>query len=402
VNWTELIENQKIKQLLAEHETQDPAKLALKWAGKTEIPATFLLTQIKARQKAKSKIPSWYNCKSIVYPDQTALEQCSSEVTAKIKAVGCDDLKVIDLTGGLGIDSWAFSTKAKSVLYVEPILERYELAQHNFKKLGITNVNFLNSTAENAVNQFADNEFDVVYLDPSRRDQHQRRAFRLADLQPNVLEMLPELLRIGKKILIKVGPMLDIHEAIKDFNGVEKIGIVSVKDECKELLFHIGQSNNSQNPKIECFEFQKTEPIKFSFLLDDEKNSELKIGAISNYIYDPYAAIIKAGAFKTLSNKFDVCALHANTHVYSSHNLIEDFPGKIYKIETILNYDLKQIKSSIMNDEATLIFRNFPVKSEDVIKKLKLKSSNNTYLFFVTMHDKSTAVILCSKVNLSE
>jgi hypothetical protein len=114
VNWTELIENQKIKLLLAEHETQDPAKLALKWAGKTEIPATFLLTQIKARQKAKSKIPGWYNCKSIVYPDQTALEQCSSELTAQIKAVGCDDLKVIDLTGGLGIDSWAFSKKAKT------------------------------------------------------------------------------------------------------------------------------------------------------------------------------------------------------------------------------------------------------------------------------------------------
>ncbi len=402
MKWTELIEIQKIKQLLAEHETQDPAKLALKWAGKKDFPSQFLLTQIKARQKAKLKIPTWYSCKSIVYPDSTALEQCSSEVTAKIKAVGCDDLKVVDLTGGLGIDSWAFSTKAKNVLYVEPILDRYELAQHNFKELGITNVNFLNSTAENAVNQFTDNEFDVVYLDPSRRDLHQRRAFRLADLQPNVLEMLPELLRIGKRILIKVGPMLDIHEAIKDFNGVEKIGIVSVKDECKELLFHIEQKNNSLNPIIECFEFQKNDPIRFSCLLDDEKKSELKIGPVSNYIYDPFASIIKAGAFKTLSNKFDVCALHANTHVYTTNNLIEDFPGKIYKIETILNYDLKKIKSSITNDEATLIFRNFPVKSEEVIKKLKFKSSSNTFLFFVTSHDKSTAVILCSKVNLSE
>lgn len=402
MNWTDLINNPEIRQLLAAHENDDPAKLALKWAGKTEIPSNFLLTQIKARQKAKWKIPTWYNCKSIVYPDSTALEQCSSEVTAKIKAVGYDDLKVVDLTGGLGIDSWALSKKAKSILYVEPILERYELAQHNFKALGITNVNFLNSTAENAVNQLADNEFDAVYLDPSRRDQHQRRAFRLADLQPNVLEMLPELLRIGKNVLIKVGPMLDIQEAIKDFKGAEKIGIVSVKDECKELLFHIGRENNSLNPMIECFEFQKTEPIKFSFLLDDEKNTELKIGAVSNYIYDPYAAIIKAGAFKTLSNKFDVCSLHANTHVYTSNNLIEDFPGKIYKVESILNYDLKKIKSLITNDEATLIFRNFPMKSEDVIKKIKLKSSNNTFLFFVTLHDKSTAVILCSKLNLSE
>ncbi len=381
MNWIELIKNPEISQILAENEGADTAKLALKWAGKKELPVSFLITQISGRKIAAKKLPDWHQVKTIIYPDKTALEQCSSKLAAQNKQKFIPKGRIADLTGGLGVDTAAFAKISNSVVYVEPNTSRILYATHNFDALGLHNIEFQHSTAEDFVVNLSPNEFDLIYLDPSRRDDNDRRAFRLSDLLPNVLQLKTQILRATPKLLLKVGPMLDITEAIRELGKVTTVNVVSIKDECKELLFYIDEKA-TENPEIICTELFENKNSEFKFDYRNEKTLAASKGFISNYLYDPQASIIKAGAYKSVANYFELIKLNSNTHLYSGEQLITFFPGRCYKVLGHFNYDIKNLKTEFKNKYYHLVFRNFPEDAEKVINKLNIKSGGDKYLFF--------------------
>ena len=208
--------------------------------------------------------------------------------------------------------------------------------------------------------------------------------------------MMPQLRKIAKKILIKAAPMLDIKQALLDFGGAEKIQVVSLHNECRELLFLLGK-NNSMDPEIECVELDDMNSI-FRFRFSEEEELEIKTGEISKYLYDPFAAVTKAGAFKSIAKKLELHALHANTHVYSSDQLVNHFPGRVYEVKSVVAYDPKKLLALFPDKKATLVLRNFPVDSAMVLKKLPLNSNIKNYLFLITDFNGNAVAVVCENV----
>jgi hypothetical protein len=390
-NWQDWIRDPQIADLMREQENADVAKLALLWNKRSDLPLQWMLQQIAGRQIAKNKLPDWHAVRTIVYPDRTALEQCSSTITAAGKQDFVKGKRVADLTGGLGVDSLAFARVAEEVLYCEPDPLRFELAQHNFRELGLRNVTCLNSIAENTEEALKNFKADVIYLDPSRRDTG-KRFFKLEDLQPDILQLLPSLLKLSNKVLLKAAPMFDIKLGIRQLERVERVRVVSLKNECKELLFFIDQQINA-DPTVECIEYHHDQEFDYSFRYSEEENEHLLTASIGEYILDPYTCVTKAGCFKMLTKDFDAALLHANTHLYTSASRQKGFPARTFKVEEVFPYDIGLIRESIKDKKAHLLFRNFPVKPEDVNKKLKFTSGGNCYLFFVTDHAGKLRVI---------
>jgi 16S rRNA G966 N2-methylase RsmD len=380
---------------LSKYEDRNVTDLALEFSKRKDLPLPQLLTQIKGRQTAKFKLPTWYQHNEIVYPDSLALEQCSGEIAAKFKAEYFKANNILDLTGGLGVDTWAFSLNSKRVHYNEPDLHRMNSAKHNLNILKCDNIIFSNQTAENYLINTNEN-FDLIYLDPSRRIQG-KKVFLLKDLQPDILELKNKLSQLSKNIVVKVGPMLDIQQAIRDLKTIKQIIIVSVKNECKELLINLDY-DNEKSTQIHAVELHGDKQYLFSFSFEEERSSDLKIGSINDWIYDPFASIIKSGGFKVLTHRFNINALHPNTHLYTSNSKVDEFPGRIFKVEEVLPYDLKNLKKQMQGKRATLLFRNFPDKAEDVTKKLNIPADEFHYLLFVTNNLGEKKVISCLRI----
>ena len=392
-----LLSENKWKTLIAENEHRNVSVLALEWSKKADFPLQIILNQVKGRQIAKSKLPSWYQNSQIIYPDSIALEQCSGEIAAKYKASLFSGNRLLDLTGGLGVDSWAFSKQFASSIYNEINEERFVVAKHNLEALNCKNIAFYNQKAEELIQDHSIGIFDVIYIDPSRRIEG-KRAFRLADLEPNILELRNSLLKKSKVVVIKAAPMLDIHEAMKDLEGVEKIIVISVKNECKELLL-ILSNNQITTPKISCVELHDKATSIFDFNYEEEASLPLKTGPILDYLYDPYASLTKAGAFKTLTERFDMNCIHPNSHLYTSTSENLTFPGRMFKVTAVRSFQINELKNDYKQRKATMVFRNFSTTPDEVMKKLKLKSSEKDYLFFTTDHQNKKVVIVTERIH---
>lgn len=396
MNWHHWIKDAEIMHLIRVNENEDVAKLALKWHKHSFLPVQWMLQQIAGRQIAKQKLPEWYANENIVYPDRTALEQCSSTVTALYKRKFAEGKRVADLTGGLGVDAWALAGVAEKLLYCEPDPLRFEIAQHNFAVLGLSNVEFLNTTAEESLPELIKFNPGLIYLDPSRRDTG-KRFFKLEDLQPDITSLLPQLLGICDRILMKAAPMLDLKLGIRQLEKAQEVHVVSMRNECRELLFYIGQQTIS-DPFIQCVEFHHSREWKYDFRFSEEENAAIQTGPIASYILDPYASITKAGCFKMLTKDFDVQLLNANTHLYTANTKPKGFPGRCFRVIEVFPYDIGLVRESIADKKAHLLFRNFPVKPEEVEKKLKVSSGGNSYLFFVTEHTGKMRAILSEQI----
>jgi precorrin-6B methylase 2 len=391
MNWHHWIKDAEIMNLIRTNENEDVAKLALQWHKHSYLPVQWMLQQITGRQIARQKLPEWYANENIVYPDRTALEQCSSTITAVYKRKFAEGERVADLTGGLGVDAWALAGVAEKLLYCEPDPLRFEIAQHNFAMLGLSNVEFLNSTAEKSLPKLLGFNPHLIYLDPSRRDNG-KRFFKLEDLQPDILTLLPELLQISNNVVMKAAPMLDIKLGIRQLEKVQEVHVVSMRNECRELLFYLSRQS-VYDPSIHCVEFHQSRDWKYDFRFSEEENAAIKTGPIASYILDPYASITKAGCFKMLTKDYDVHLLNANTHLYTADTKPKGFPGRCFSVVEVFPYDIGLIRESIADKKAHLLFRNFPVKPEEVEKKLKFSSGGNCYLFFVTDHTGKMRVI---------
>ena len=388
--------NAATRQFIESHLNDDVRQLALS-KFPDDVDKTLALNQIEARQLLSKKVPSWASNPDLLFPKHLSLEQCSSELTAKYKASLVENGDVfVDLTGGLGIDSYFLSEKFKTSYYVENQKELCNLAQHNFAVLG-RKITIVNSDAETFLNQNL--KLDLVYIDPARRDIYNRKMVSLHDCTPDIIDLQNILLKNAKNILIKASPMLDISMIINELPNIAEIYIVAVKNECKEILVLLRPDYNG-NPLVISTEAKRSGEILFKFKQNEEQSAIPTFATtIKKYLYEPNAAIMKAGAFKLVSQRFGIDKLHINSHLYTSDTLIPDFPGRIFEVVGSASFS-KKIKKELLKDvtEASVAVRNFPLSANELRKSLNLKESDGNFVFGTTMMGEKKVVIYCKRI----
>ena len=366
------------------------ANLALqrdKYKHLTDAEWRWFLQQVEGRERTADKLPTFATIEEWWYPVRLSCEQCSSEQTAKYKASLVNGEKMVDLTGGYGVDSYFLSEHFEHCDYVEQNEELCRIVAHNFADKPIT---VHNSTAEDFLKSAG--SYDLVYLDPARRDSHGGKVFRLADCTPNVVELLPELcahLTENGRLMLKLSPMLDITQATKELSLLLwDVYVIAVKNEVKEVLM-VSQESGVRNQESGITAIDLSYPEQaFSFTREEESNSEAVCQpegrsvfsqAKPVFLYEPNAAILKAGAYKLIAQRFGLQKLDVNTHLYCSENLVPDFPGRVWKI-----VDHKPDK------QANVLTRNYPLTPEQLKKKLHLRDGGTAYVIGCRVAGKPT------------
>jgi precorrin-6B methylase 2 len=360
--------------------------------SKTNLDKDFILAQINGIQKAKNKLPEFYNTEKIIYPPKLSMEQCSSEQTGIYKSQIINGERLIDLTGGFGIDSFYFSKTYKHVTHIEQNKALSEIANKNFKLLKVQNIKTLNSTAEEFI-QTTKVKADIVYIDPSRRNENQR-VFKLDECLPNIIELAPEIFKISDKILVKTAPLLDIKQTLKDLKNVTQVWVISVNNDCKEVLYLL-EKDKAIEPILNTINLTKNKQ-EYSFNYLFELNSSVDYSSPESYLYESNASILKAGAFNSICNQFNLKKIAINSHLYTSNNLIENFPGRTFKIEKTITYSTKEFKKLGIK-KANVNCRNFKNNVEETKKKLQLKDGGNYYIFATTDNNNKPILIICVK-----
>lgn len=396
-----LITHPDIQRFLSAHEHDDEKLLVLKKKEILGVPSSIIASQLIGRRKAKSKLPSWYKTNGIIYPPKINIEQCSSEATAVFKTSVINDAisskgVAVDLTGGMGIDSYFLSKQFQSVHTIEPNPELLEITRHNLQLLGATNITYHCTTAENFLSQTI-TLFDLAYVDPSRRDEQSRRVHKLADCTPDITELQSTLLHKCPFILLKASPLLDIQQGLREIDRVKKVIVVSVGNECRELLF-LAERNFEGEPLIEAVDLYESGSIKnaVSFTLPDARNATVVYSEPGQYLYEPNAAVLKSGAFKWIAERFDLKKLAVNTHLYTSTEVVPDFPGKVFHVD-FLNPDINQIKDLLPNAQVNVVSRNYPLTADEIKKKYCLCDGGSMYLIGFSS-TKRKHVALCSRI----
>ncbi|SOD82275.1 THUMP-like domain-containing protein [Spirosoma fluviale] len=383
------------------HLTDNVSTLLLKGAP-DGLDIRKLAAQIAARQKAKEKLPTWYTNNALVFPPGLSVEQASSEETALYKASLVSGHRLLDLTGGMGVDTWAFSQRVERVLYVERNPELAGLAAHNLPLLGATNVTVHTGDGLSVVRTTVDVPADWLYLDPHRRDETGGKVVQLQDCEPDITQ--PETLGVlqagANRILLKASPLLDIDLAIRQLaKTVESVHIIAVQGEVKETLFVLGnQAIEADRIKVNAVNLLAEQSVTFSFNWEDERSAEVPFGDPQTYLYEPNAAVMKAGAFRLVGARFGLTKLAPNSHIYTSTELRKDFPGRIFKFNQLIRPDTKTLKVAIPDLKANLTVRNFPQSVAELRKKLSLREGGDTYIFATTLLNGNKRLLITKKV----
>ncbi len=370
------------------------AAIALKKSPFQEITAAELAQQLEGKKKCQKKLPTWFSTPHIYYPKKISIEQTSSEICARYKSDLISGKSVVDLTGGLGVDSYYFSKKFYTVHHCEIDPELSQIAAHNFKALGCLNIKAFSGDGIQYLNN-TDQHFDWLYVDPSRRDEAKRKVFRLADCLPDCTRHMALFFERADQILIKTSPLLDISLGIKELEFVQEVHVIAIHNEVKELLWVLNKNGNTQIG-IKTINFTETNADTFSFILNDEQTSFCNITKPLRYLYEPNAAILKSGAFKTVGQNLNLTKLHGHTHLYTSNELIP-FPGRRFIIADILPYQKKEL-NKLKFQKANVATRNFPEDVAAIRKKYGLRDGGDVYLFFVTDNEGKLGVLKCKKI----
>ena len=386
--------NTKIQQFIDANLNSDIAGLLLKGIAYKDVDPKAIIEQIESKKRCEKKLPTWFNTAHIYYPNKLNIEQTSSEETAKYKASLVSGTSLIDLTGGFGIDSYFFSKQIKLITHCEINTELSEIVEHNYKELGINNITCVNENGIEALKRL-DQPFDWIYVDPSRRDNSKQKVFLLSDCTPNIKTFQNLFLKYAAHIMIKTSPLLDLTATLNELKFVKTIHIVAVNSEVKELLW-ILERNYEGEIRVKTVNLQKDNSQHFEFDFNEEALVEVDFSNPLNFLYEPNAAILKAGAFNSISANLDVYKLHKHSHLYTSNELIE-FPGRRFKIENQLPFNKKLFAKENIN-KANVTTRNFPLSVNDIRKKLKIKDGGNTYLFFTTNIENEKIILVCSKI----
>lgn len=361
-------------------EHEDFKKIVLKKSPFELISSSEIAQQLKGIQVSKSKFPTLYKTENIFFPPSINLEQASSEATANYKASLIEGNTLIDLTAGFGIDTMAFAKRFSEVYHIEQNIELSEIVKNNTSILS-PNVKVYSTSFQNFFDQHSTLKFDVIYLDPARRNSGGRK-FILEDLEPNILEWIPTFFEKSNKILIKLSPLLDISSTLQQINHITEIHIVALKNEVKDFLIVLDKNQVSDNPIIKAINLESNQ-TDFQFNYNDEIDAIASYGSVSQYIYEPNVAILKTGAFKLISERFNIQKLHQNTHLYTSSEIINNFPGKVYKVEE----QITNPKKEILKMKANMLVKNFNQPIDVIKKKFKIIDGGHTTLIFTQSID---------------
>lgn len=381
-----------------EHENDDVYTLALQAHLFPHIDIEAAIRQVKGRQIAKSKLPSWYAKEEIAYPVHLSLEQASSEKTALYKQALCKKGDVmIDLTGGLGVDISFLSRQFTKAVYVEQQSYLSSLAKHNFGILDLQNIEVINQDSTTYLQQM-DEKVDLIYIDPARRNTQGNKIFLIGDCSPNLLEIQDSLLSKAEQVMIKLSPMLDISLALSKLKDVASVYIIGVDNEVKELLF-ILQEGYEGELIFNCINIHKRGIEEFSFKsFEEDTVSPQYTSEIGVYLYEPNSTIMKGGAYKLIAERFSLSKLHKSSHLYTSDLYNDDFPGRVFKVKSAFSLTKNDLKDNLKNiHKINITVRNFPMTVDVLRKKLKLADGGDNYLFATTLANNQKILVLCEK-----
>nr|WP_262910057.1 class I SAM-dependent methyltransferase [Chryseobacterium gleum] len=357
--------------------------LLLKKSPFPEVSMHEIVQQIKGKQVAERKFPFLLK-EGVIFPPQLNLEQSSSEKTALYKSATLKGNKFIDLTSGFGIDAYYLSQNFDDVTLIEQNTELLDIVEHNWKILG-RQAKFINSKLEDFLNENQEH-FDVIYLDPARRDQNKNKVFLLEDLSPDILEIQEKLQAVSSMVVIKLSPLIDLKYLVSVLPGIVRIDIIALKNDVKEVVVFLSNENTGK-VFCNCVNLDSNEAA-FTYTFGDEETAQADYSEPEQYIYIPNNAVLKAGVFNLISQRFGLKKLHPNSHLYTSGEKIDNFPGRIFEMVII---DSKSIKKK---GQFNIISKNYPLKPEEIKKKYGLKDGGDQYLIFT--QSKKGKIILKS------
>jgi len=387
-----VILHKEIQDFINQNLNTEITKLVLKGSPFTDVNIQELAEQITSKKKCKKKLPFWFETDNIYYPNKLNIEQTSSETTAKYKANLIQGNSIIDITGGFGVDCLAFSKTFKNVIHCEINSDLSQIVQHNFKQLKAANITTIIGDGINFIKKNKQ-KYDCIYIDPSRRNDFKKRVFLLEDCLPNLPKNLDLLFEYSNTILVKTAPLFDIKAAINELKFVNEIHVIAINNEVKEVLYLLKKNFNS-NINYKTVNFAKTKDQLFNFNFE---NDVANYSLPKKYLYEPNAAILKAGAFDEISTSLKLDKLHKHSHLYTSTELIK-FPGRTFEILQVLSYHPKKIIQELSTKKANITTRNFPETVAQIRQKTKLKDGGNSYLFFTTNLNEEKIVLICEKI----
>ena len=413
------------------------------------VNRTWVLQQIEGYQLAKKKLPQWaaiYDAgKDLHFPPRLSLEQCSSEATAKYKAQLLSTLNskllkttlnskpstlnsklttLLDLTGGFGVDFSYLAPHFSRAVYVEQQAALCDVARHNLPLLGISNAEVINATSEDLLSTLNSKLSTIFYLDPARRDSSGNKVFCLEDCTPDITKLQDTLLHIGDTVMVKLSPMLDITQALRQLRNVTDVHVISVKGECKELLI-IMRKHKSPHQAItfQCVNLETEEDSLMATLTDSppapllERGEEYALSFIektdktfcncsplskrgvrgeSLFLFEPNASILKAGLQDVFGARYGLSKLHPNSNLYVGKEPIPRVPARQFRIVAVTDFSKANLKRFLKGiSHANLTIRNFPATVQELRKRLKLKEGGSDYLFATTLSDGSHVLIRC-------
>ena len=387
---------EKVKQFVQDHLDDDPFKLFLTLRGKIDVDLKLAVDQIQARQKALKKLPSWSRDFSLYFPEGISVEQASSEDTAQFKSDLVHGNSFIDLTGGFGVDTYFIGRNFKKTTYCERDEKLVEIFRYNMEILGENkfgtflgdSLQFLSST---------DQHFDLIFVDPARRGEQNQKLYKLADCEPDIVGKWELLKGKANTILIKASPMLDLKQAIFDLSDIQKIWVVSVKNEVKEVLLLWEKEKPSEEIIIHCVDLNPKGKNEFIFSFESEEKVSNTYSEVKSFIIEPLASILKAGAFRSFGKRFGLEKLHPNSHLYTSDSFSEDIPGRVFEVIRELVQPKKELKENFPSGKVNVIARNFALSTDEIKKKFRLKDGGDDYLIATKVGERYR-VFFCRRI----
>ncbi|MFZ9236758.1 MAG: THUMP-like domain-containing protein [Algoriphagus sp.] len=368
----------EFRQFVQDHLEEDPALLLFKYQGKVGFDLKVAVQQIAARQKAAKKLPTWSKNLNLLFPASISVEQSSSEQTAAFKAEGYSGNRMIDLTGGFGVDFFHLSQGFKKGVYCEQQAELFQVTRHNLSALNPGKFDFIEGDGMDFLRKSAQH-FDLIYADPARRGTGNQKLYKLQDCEPNVVDAWTLLHSKSDRILLKVSPMLDLTQAWSELPDIQKITVVSVRNEVKELLLHWNKADEGA-PKMICVVDLESGLPPFEFEPRAEEQANSKLAEASKYLIEPLAGILKAGAFNLFGEQFGLNKLEKNSHLYTCGSFTTGIPGRVFEVLQEISPKKQEIKALFPSGKANVICRNYVTGAEELKKKLGLKDGGEDFL----------------------
>lgn len=397
------------RRLIAENRGKDPAKLALSLRGSASVRPAVVAQQVDAYNRLDAKVPTWARHDGLEFPFPVAIQQCSSEPLARFRqSLAADAESLIDLTGGLGIDCYFMGLGKERVTYVDMSADAVAAAQHNYAALGVKNTQFVNQSAEDYVNHLVSSgaTADLIFIDPSRRGANGERVYRLQDCAPDVTLLSPPMLKVARRVLIKLSPLIDITQAISQLTNVTDVYAIGHATECKDVVVCLAQDCQvGVEPTIHAVTLADdgVPTAHVSFAQSQERATPGLIStttpAVGDFLFVPSAAMMKAGPFNILSERYGARLIARGTHIYVAESDIGDFPGRRFKVAGVFDMSKKSVgELRKLTTSASVAVRNFPLTADALRRKLKLGESATHFLFGVAGHDGRPLLLLCEKV----